>query len=177
MKLLIVSALASIAVSAARADEAPSMSAEECAVWNRELSFAKSVDNHDAAAFVSHIHPGAVFQAASAAPVHGRDAVAADWANIIEGKDFKLVWRPHYVSIGGDPNIAASRGPFYIDNPDPKAKSRFVVGSFNSVWVRANKRSPWLVLFDGGGAPPAPVANEAEALAHMAKAPATCPMK
>lgn len=153
------------------------MSAEDCAVWNRELSFAKSVDSHDKKAFAAHLHPGAVFNVASAAPIEGREAVVESWAAIIEGKELQLVWRPRFVSIGGDPNIAASRGPFYIHDPDPKAKAAYAVGTFSSVWVRANRHAPWMVLFDGGGAPPAPVAGEAEALAHLAAAPAVCPMK
>ena len=32
----------------------------ECAVWQRELSFARSVADHDAAAFAEHLHPQAV---------------------------------------------------------------------------------------------------------------------
>lgn len=177
MKFSIALLFVALAAPAIARAEDPPMSREECAVWNRELSFARSVDSHDPKAFASHVHPGAVFNVASATPVKGRDAVVADWANIIEGKEFQLVWRPQFVSIGGEANIAASRGPFMIHNPDPKAKAAYVVGTFSSVWVRKNTSAPWMVLFDGGGTPPKPVADEAEALAFMAKAPATCPMK
>lgn len=177
MKPLILSAFAALAVAAAAADEAPPMSAEECAVWNRELSFAKSVDNHDAKAFAAHIHPGAVFAAATANPTRGRDAIVESWAALLEGKTVQLVWRPQFVSVGSNANVAISRGPFYVHNSDPKARAAYAVGTFTSVWGRANARAPWQVLFDGGGPPPTPVAGEAEALAHLAKAPATCPMK
>ena len=35
-------------------------SPDECAVWRREQGFARSVERHDAAAFESFIHAGAV---------------------------------------------------------------------------------------------------------------------
>jgi ketosteroid isomerase-like protein len=160
----------------ASAEELP-LSADECAVWNRELSFAHSVDSHDAAAFASHIHPQAVFEAATASPTRGRDAVVEAWAPLLEDKDVVLVWRPHFVSIGGDPNVAMSRGPVMITDNRTETKARYRINTFASVWVRKNAKSPWLVLFDGGGPPSTPVATEAEALAYLAEAPATCPMK
>jgi len=40
------------------------LDADECAVWQRELTFAQSVEKHDAKAFAAHLHPGAVFSAA-----------------------------------------------------------------------------------------------------------------
>ena len=36
-------------------------SADECSVWRREQSFARSVERHDAGAFASHLHAGTVF--------------------------------------------------------------------------------------------------------------------
>lgn len=178
MNSLTLSVLGSVAASAvAFAADVPPMSAAECAVWNREMSFAKSVDNHDVKAFASHVHPDAVFEAATANPVRGRDAVVEGWAPLFAGKDVVLVWRPRFVSIGGDPNVAMSRGPVMITDNRPEAKAHWRINTFASVWVRANAHAPWMVLFDGGGPPSTPVATETEALAHMATAPATCPQK
>jgi ketosteroid isomerase-like protein len=162
---------------AAYASAPLAMSADECAVWKREMSFALSIDNHDAAAFAAHLHAGTVFGAASAETVHGRDAVVKDWANIIEGKNFTLRWRPHYVSIAGNPNIAVSRGPFVVEDKGGKAKDKYIVGQFGSVWVRENAQAPWLVLFDGIGTPPRPVKDAAEMNAYMDQAPSDCAAK
>lgn len=151
-----------------------SLSKDECDVWRRELGFAQSVDNHDAAAFAAHIHPDAVFGAASASVVRGRAAVADSWKDIIEGTKIKLVWRPHYVSVGGDPNIAISRGPYYFESKASDGSAHRSIGTFTSVWTRKNAAAPWLVLFDGGGPPPSPVGTREEALAHLATAPAAC---
>src|SRR5580658_9095827 len=50
----------------------PRFSAVECEVWNRERSFAASVEHHDAAAFAEHVHAKAAFDATSPEPTRGR---------------------------------------------------------------------------------------------------------
>ena len=158
--------------SAAAASAAPLPpavhSAAECAVWRRELSFAKSVEAHDAKAFAAHLHPGAVFNAGSRSPLRGGEAVAQAWAGIVEGKEFILRWRPGVVAIGGDPNIALSRGPSFSDNPGADPKERYKVGFFQSVWVRDPASGEWRVLFDRPDGPPRVVATADEGRAHLA---------
>jgi hypothetical protein len=88
-------------------------SAEECAVWRREQSFARSVERHDARAFAEHLHPGTIFDAGHAEADRGRDAVAASWAPIVAGSTIALRWRPGIVQIGGEPGVAISRGPVH----------------------------------------------------------------
>lgn len=152
------------------------LSTQECAVWARERSFANSVEAHDAKAFAEHVHPGAVFSAATADPQRGREAIVKAWQPIIDGQNVSLRWRPRFVSIGSDPNVAMSRGPFVIASKDSNGVSSFKIGDFVSVWVRKNSKSPWMVLFDGGGPPPAPVSEE-EANKHLHSAPDACPRK
>lgn len=154
--------------------EGVTLSAEECSVWLREQSFAASVANHDAKAFGEHVDPGAVFGAASANSQRGRDAVIEAWKPIIDGTKVTLEWHPRYVSIGADPNIAISRGPFVLIVKDANGVSSYQMGDFVSVWVRKNVKSPWRVLFDGGGPPPVP-ASEEEAMRHLQSAPSQCP--
>jgi len=158
--------------SAAAASAAPLPpivhSAAECAVWRRELSFAKSVEAHDAKAFAAHLHPGAVFNAGSRSPLRGGETVAQAWAGIVEGKEFILRWRPGVVAIGGDPNIALSRGPSFSETPGADPKERYKVGFFQSVWVRDAASGEWRVLFDRPDGPPRIVATADEGRAHLA---------
>ena len=170
MKQLIVLSLVSLALG-----QDYKHTSDEYDVWNREAGFASSVSQHDAGAFAALLHAGALFNAASDAPTRGAAAVAKNWAGIIEGKNIVLRWLPQYVSIGGDPNIAISRGPFTMENPNREGKGKFSIGYFTSVWVREAKGKPWLVLFDGGGAPPIPAENAEAAAKHMAQAPKVCP--
>lgn len=151
----------------------PPMTAEECAVWQRELSFAQSVDRHDAKAFAEHLHPNALFSAGTAQPTRGADAVAKSWASTIEGKPLILRWRPQFVNIGVEADLAFSRGPYVVEDPRPDAKTRYRKGHFVSVWKKDPRSGVWHVLFDGGGAATGPVDAE-EAAKHMAQAPASC---
>jgi len=123
-------------------------SPDECAVWRREQGFARSVERHDAAAFESFIHAGAVFDVATPGAGRGREAVVKSWTGIVDGKAIALRWRPGIVTIGGEPTVAVSRGPYILQTmKDGVAGWR--VGMFQSVWVRDPKDAVWRVLFDG----------------------------
>lgn len=178
-KTTMACALAVISVSVHAADGPKAaqtearMSKAECEVWNRELSFSRTVEAHDAAAFANHVHEGAVFAAGTAAPQRGRAAVLERWTEIIEGKKFALHWHPGYVSIGGDPDIALSSGPAWIEDFDPKTTQRYSISRYTSTWIR-DRDGQWRVLFDGSGAPPKPAT--ADEVAKLAAAQATsCP--
>lgn len=150
------------------------MSAAECVVWNRERSFAASVAHHDAVAFADHVHPQAAFNAGSPEPTHGRAAVVSDWKGIIEGKQIKLGWSPGVVTIGGDGNIAISRGPSWIEDLRPNPKQQYRIGEFISTWIK-DSDGQWRVLFDGGAGPlhPATADDVAKLVASL---PKECPL-
>ena len=151
----------------------PGMSAAECQVWERERTFAQSVARHDRNAFADHVHENAVFAAATDHTQRGREKIVAEWRGIIEGK-VSLGWRPQYVSIGADTNVAMSRGPYVFKGKGDDGKTWYGIGEFVSIWIRKDAASPWFVVLDGGGPPPKQV-SEAEADAHLASAPASCP--
>lgn len=120
----------------------------ECAVWQRELSFANAVATHDAEAFADHLHPDAAF-GVSQKPTRGRAAITREWASLIEGKALKLSWYSAIVTLGGDGRTAYSSGPALYE--DPKTGDARI-GRFGSVWHR-NDEGIWQVLFDDGVAP------------------------
>jgi len=137
-------------------------SADECAVWQRERAFARSVEVHDAAAFASFLHAGTVFNAGTADAERDRDAVAQSWADIVAGKDIALRWRPGIVSIGGEPTIAVSRGPYILQRLQGGAPI-FRVGLFQTVWVKDGRDGVWRVLFDGPASASQPMDDRAAA--------------
>ncbi len=154
------------------------MSAAECEVWNRERSFAASVAQHDTAAFADHVHAQAAFDAGSPTPTHGRDAVVADWKEIIDGKQIKLGWSPGIVTIGGDGSLAISRGPSWIEDLQPNPKQpdvtkRYRIGEFISTWIK-DKDGQWRVLFDGSAAPMHPASAD-DVAKLIASLPKECP--
>lgn len=135
---------------------------DECAVWRREQSFARSVESHDARAFASHLHAGTVFNAGSADADRGRDAVVQSWADIVDGKTIALRWRPGVVQIGGEPTIAVSRGPYILQRMRD-GKPVFGVGLYQTVWVRDARDGVWRVLFDGSASAPQAMDDRAAA--------------
>jgi ketosteroid isomerase-like protein len=116
-----------------------------CQVWARELSFAKSVVGHDAAAFAEHLHPQAAF-GVSGKPTVGRDAIVEEWAGIIDGTAVKLDWYPTVVTIGGNGDTGYSSGPALYEDPKTGAAR---LGRFGSVWQRGGN-GVWYVIFDDG---------------------------
>lgn len=161
-----------LAIAQTPAPPLPALSASECEVWSRELGFARSVADHDAAAFAGFLAQGAVFGAKSPRPRRGRDAVVAAWAGIVSGKQLRLSWYPAMVAIGGEPDIAYSSGPALYEDPDPATKQRFLVGGFQSIWHRDGDGT-WRVLFDDG-LDPRP-ASDAEVAAFRAGRREACP--
>jgi len=158
--------------AAAVASPATTASAQ-CAVWNRELSFAKSVADHDAAAFSEHLHAEAVFLDGDGSVLHGRQAVADGWRPIVEGKKIALSWHPTTVIAGAEPGVALSRGPYLLEDLRPDAKERFRTGTFQSTWVRGAD-GVWRVFIDGGTPPPVPAtAEQAEKIKAELHAPCT----
>jgi ketosteroid isomerase-like protein len=183
---LTVTSLVAISASVACTPAAPASSpaaasavsvapaAAACEVWDREVAFARSVQNHDAHAFAEIVHPGAVFVERDT--LHqGRDAVVKSWEDLIRGDAMRLDWHPTSVVLTGDPRVALSRGPYWIEVTKPDAKQRFLTGVFQSVWLK-DDAGVWRVAIDGGPAPPPVPATEADVAKIKASLPARCPL-
>ncbi|MEI2428776.1 DUF4440 domain-containing protein [Lysobacter yananisis] len=161
-------------MDAAPVDAAPPLSADECAVWARELGFARALAEHDAAAFAAFVHPQAAFGAGRPQPTRGREAIAAQWADLIAGKGLRLRWYPQRVTVAGVGDVAWSSGPALYQRIDPGAQPRYLIGQYQSVW-RRDADGVWRVLFDDGIAPRP--ATEAEAMAFERGRREDCPRR
>lgn len=164
---LLLAPLAGHCGPAAREPATEGVSAR-CQVWARELSFARSVADHDAAAFSAHLHPHAVF-GVSGQPTQGRDAIAAQWKGIIDGTAMVLEWYPEIVVEGGD-GLVHSSGPALYRNTSTGDYRR---SRYSSVWQRGAHDGTWRVVFDDG-TPPEP-ADEAEVAAFRQGRALDCP--
>jgi len=152
-----------------------SQTERECAVWSREQSFARAVERHDGEAFAEHLHPGAIFNAGDVGAQRGRDAVLKAWSGIVEGQAVVLRWRAGLVQIGGDADVALSRGPYLVEIPNAEPAKRWRVGEFQSVWVRDRASDAWHVLYDMSATPPQPMETLAAARRYVAaRAPLAC---
>lgn len=155
-----VSLLLPVAGAAAVPASTQQLTAGECAVWQREQSFARSVAEHDAVAFAAHVAENAAFGAGTPQPDRGREAIVKRWAGLIEGKQVALRWYPTRVTMApGVDDVAWSSGPSLIEVLDPKAKDRYLIGAFHSVWHK-DADGAWRVLFDDGVQPRPATAEE-----------------
>ena len=164
--------LAALAALLPAAHAIPSPSPHDparCEVWARELAFAQSVADHDAAAFAAHLHPAAVFGVTRAQPLRGEREILAGWQGIVDGSAVKLWWYPDRVNAGGDGEIVASSGPALYQDP---ATGAYRIGRFSSVWQRGDDGA-WRVVFDDGLEPKP--ADAAQAQAFHAGRVTACP--
>jgi len=148
MLRFVVLGVLGVVASAANA-AAPSAETARCAVWQRELSFAHAVDQHDAAAFASHIESDAVFAANTPHPQRGRDSIVKQWKGLLEGKTLRVRWYPAWVVQGGSPDVVLSSGPALLENLAPNANPRYTLLAYSTVWHRGSDGT-WRVMFDGG---------------------------
>ncbi|WP_426689739.1 YybH family protein [Rhodanobacter ginsengiterrae] len=143
-----------------------------CAVWQRELSFARSVQQHDAAAFAGYLMADAIFDANAPQPTRGRAAILQHWSAMIAGKSVRLDWYPQQVVTSSDGKLAYSSGPYLFENLAAGAKRRYTIGRFATTWRHATDGA-WRVAFDAGDHGKA--ASEAEAAAFRAARVELCP--
>jgi ketosteroid isomerase-like protein len=174
LPLLSLAAIASASASAAEPPAVPParMTPAECEVWARELSFAQSVADHDAAAFAAHLEPDAAFAAESPQPQRGRDLIASRWAGLIEGTNLLLSWYPTRTTIGGAADVAVSSGPALYEDVRPGADPHYRVGAFHSVWHKGAD-GVWRILFDDGIEPQP--ASDAQVAAFREGRKPVCP--
>ena len=174
---LIVATLATAACNGDATERPPLLPAApdadaRCAVWEREMGFARSVEEHDSVAFKEHVQTGALF-ITGGEDLRGRDAITLDWKTVLEGKKLQLHWYPTSIVVLGDPRVALARGPYWFDTTDDAGKPKYLKGGFQGVWVKDND-GVWRVIVEGG-TPGASAATEAEVKTLAAAAPARCP--
>lgn len=169
---LLFALLASTGFAAFGATPPPADITPVCAVWERELSFAQSVQQHDAAAFAGHVMADAIFDANSAQPTRGRAAILRKWAAYIDGKTQRLAWYPQQVVVTSDGTLAYSSGVYLFENHAADAEPSYTVGNFSSTWRRAAD-GVWRVVFDGGDAGKS--ADKADVAAFYAGRRTACP--
>ncbi len=115
-----------------------------------EVAFARSMADRDHAAFMMHLADEAVFFG-SRDVARGKEAVAAQWKPLFEGKEPPYAGGPREVEVLDSGTLGISSGPIF--GPDGKQS-----GTYNSIW-RLESDGHWRVIFDKG-CPPSANGNE-----------------
>ncbi|MDH3614670.1 MAG: nuclear transport factor 2 family protein [Gammaproteobacteria bacterium] len=113
----------------------------------REIGFSKSVEAQDRELFASFIDPDARFVGNSVS--HGPDAIAEAWSVFFAEDGPTIKWRPQFVEVLEDGELALTRGPYQMIATNEQGEEIEYWGTFNSVW-RRNANGEWRVVFDAG---------------------------
>lgn len=127
----------------------------------REIAFSQSAENRDAARFATFIDDDARFIGNGVS--RGIDQVVAAWSPFFEAGGPSIKWRPQYIEVLEDGNLALSRGPYRMLTRGEDGEEREHWGTFNSVW-RRQSGGDWKVVFDAGNVAAAPPPAEVRQL-------------
>jgi ketosteroid isomerase-like protein len=113
----------------------------------QEIGFSKSVEAKDADKFRSFIDPDARFVGNSVAK--GVDLIVERWRVFFDTGGPLIKWRPQFVEVLEDGELALTRGPYKMTTTDVDGQETDHWGTFNSVW-RLSDDKQWRVVFDAG---------------------------
>ena len=130
--------------------EATAETGAEDAVRCAEIAFSRAAEDRDSERFYRLIDKDARFIGAT---VHrGPEAITAAWAPFFEADGPSIKWRPQFVEVLEDGELALSRGPYRLESIAEDGSTRVRWGTFNSVW-RLDEEGRWRVVFDAGSTP------------------------
>lgn len=124
-------------------------------VRQAEIGFAKAFAERDQAKFFGYVAEDAVF-ISPLLTLRGKQQVIERWSRYFEGPVAPFSWGPERVELAAGGRLGFSMGPIYT--PDGKH-----AGYYSSIWEKQGDGS-WKVVFDGPGAPGAPLAEHAAPL-------------
>lgn len=113
-----------------------------------ETGFSRAAERKDKNAFLAYVDPDARFISGTVA--RGRVEIGAAWAAALAEDGPTMRWRPAFVEVSADGQIALSRGPYRSTIVTADGGTRHSWGHFISTW-RRDSDGNWLVMFDSGG--------------------------
>ena len=112
-----------------------------------EVAFSRSAENQDLERFSAFLDPDARFVGSTVQ--RGPAAISEAWEIFFQDDGPRIRWRPKFVEVLEEGNLALTRGPWQIvttnENGDPTEQW----GTFNTIW-RLNDSGEWKVIFDAG---------------------------
>ncbi len=114
-------------------------------VRNAEIAFAKAFADRDQAKFFAFVADDATFLGPRRT-MSGKAEVVKVWSGFFKSPEAPFRWGPERVSVSADGTVGLSTGPVYDAAGKP-------AGSYISTWRKQSDGS-WRVVFDGPGAPP-----------------------
>ncbi len=130
----------------------------------REIGFSEAAEARDAESFSSFIDPDARF--VGSLVTTGPDAITEAWGPFFAEDGPTIRWRPQFVEVLEEGQLALTRGPYRMVATDPEGKEMEQWGTFNSVW-RLHDSGEWKVVFDAGSPAAAAPPEEIQAFLYQ----------
>ncbi|MGB5257145.1 MAG: nuclear transport factor 2 family protein [Woeseiaceae bacterium] len=127
----------------------------------REIAFSNAAENRDMELFRSFLDSDARF--VGSIVTRGPEEIVAAWQPFFSADGPTIRWRPQFVEVRDDGQLALTRGPYRMISMGPDGKPIEHWGTFNSVW-RKNRDGDWQVIFDAGNIAEKPPQDETRAL-------------
>ncbi|MGB5721797.1 MAG: DUF4440 domain-containing protein [Woeseiaceae bacterium] len=127
----------------------------------REIAFSHAAEEKDVIAFRSFLDEDARF--VGSIVTRGPDEIVAAWQPFFSADGPTIKWRPQFVEVREDGELALTRGPYRMVADDSDGNSVEYWGTFNSIW-RKNADDEWYVIFDAGNNADAPPDKETQAV-------------
>ena len=122
-----------------------------------EIGFSLAAEARDAEGFRAFIDDDARF--VGNAVLRGPADITEAWSVFFEEDGPSIRWRPQFVEVLEDGNLALTRGPFRVVSQGEDGNDVERWGTFNSVW-RRQADDTWKVVFDAGSPASEPPADE-----------------
>ena len=119
------------------------------AILKADRDFNQAVADRDLNRFLSFVAEAATFNGGTPTEVHGRDAIAKDWAPFFEADGPRLTWIPTHAEVLGAGDLGYSVGSSEYRQAAAGGQAPVRRGQYLTVW-RKQADGSWKVVYDTG---------------------------
>ncbi|HEY3042665.1 MAG TPA: DUF4440 domain-containing protein [Vicinamibacterales bacterium] len=147
--LAVVAVLVAVSVGG-RAQTADQKDA--AAIMKADSDFNRAVADRDLKRFLSFVGEPATFNGGTPGEIHGRDAIAKEWASYFQPDGPRLTWKPTKAEILGHGDLGYTVGAWELRAPPAGgqgAANGVTRGNYLTVWKK-QADGAWRIVFDTG---------------------------
>ena len=124
---------------------------DAAAIMKADADFNQAVADRDLKRFLSFVGEPATFNGGTAGEIHGRDAVAKEWAPYFQANGPRLMWKPTKAEILGHGDLGYTVGSWELRPPSGGQAPATTVtrGNYLTVWKK-QADGAWRIVFDTG---------------------------
>ena len=123
---------------------------DAAAIMKADADFNQALADRDLKRFLSFVGEPATFNGGTPEEVHGRDAVAKDWARYFQDNGPRLTWKPTKAEILGHGDLGYTVGSWELRAPPAGGQAPAVTrGNYLTVWKK-QADGAWRIVFDTG---------------------------